>query len=141
MLQPQRQTEDGLPFHQAALPLMSSGLSAQVCQTSSDFTSITYFHCILFINLFNHFLQFSLSCAIFLSIFSSILYILLSLLYIVLFSSLSSSLFRSKRRRECGTYLATAHRHRRRPKMQKRDESYVIHLSSASLGSCDVYGQ
>ncbi|KDR13641.1 Homeotic protein female sterile [Zootermopsis nevadensis] len=26
---PQRQTEDGLPFHQAALPLMSSGLSSQ----------------------------------------------------------------------------------------------------------------
>ena len=28
-----------------------------------------------------------------------------------------------KRRRECGTYLATARRHRRRLKMQKRDES------------------
>ena len=28
----------------------------------------------------------------------------------------------SKRRRECGTYLATARRHRRRLKMQKRDE-------------------
>ena len=27
-----------------------------------------------------------------------------------------------KRRRECGTYLATARRHRRRLKMQKRDE-------------------
>ena len=27
-----------------------------------------------------------------------------------------------KRRRECGTYLATACRHRRRLKMQKRDE-------------------
>ena len=26
------------------------------------------------------------------------------------------------RRRECGTYLATARRHRRRIKMQKRDE-------------------
>ena len=57
-----------------------------------------------------------------------------------------------KRRRECGTYLATARRHRRRLKMQKRDElqlmkaavpaeNYVIHLSSASLVSCDVYGQ
>ena len=65
------------------------------------------------------------------------------------------------RRREYGTYLATARRHRRRLKMQKRDEScsfhpalrlqlmkaavpaesYVIHLSSASLFSCDVYGQ
>ena len=54
-----------------------------------------------------------------------------------------------KRRRECGTYLATACRHLRRLKMQKRDEedalqlmkaavpaeSYVIHLSSASLVS------
>ena len=73
------------------------------------------------------------------------------------------------RRREYGTYLATARRHRRRIKMQKRDElrsfqpalrpssaveedlqlmkatvsaeSYVIHLSSASLVSCDVYEQ
>ena len=27
-----------------------------------------------------------------------------------------------KRRRECGIYLATARRHRRRLKMQKRDE-------------------
>ena len=54
------------------------------------------------------------------------------------------------RRREYSTYLATACRHRRRLKMQKRDqlmkaavpaESYVIHLSSASLVSCDVYGQ
>jgi len=27
-----------------------------------------------------------------------------------------------KRRRECGTYLATARRHRRRLKMQNRDE-------------------
>ena len=27
-----------------------------------------------------------------------------------------------KRRRECGTYLATAHRHRRRIKMKRRDE-------------------
>ena len=35
-----------------------------------------------------------------------------------------SSLIRNvlKRRRECGTYLATARRHRRRLKMQKRDE-------------------
>ena len=56
------------------------------------------------------------------------------------------------KRREYGTYLATARRHRRRIKMQKRKplqlmkaavpaESYVIHLSSASLFSCDVYGQ
>ena len=61
------------------------------------------------------------------------------------------------RRREYGTYLATARRHRRRLKMQKRgeqrsfqpalrpssavEEDYVIHLSSASLFSCDVYGQ
>ena len=45
-----------------------------------------------------------------------------------------------KRRRECGTYLTTARRHLRRLKMQKRDESYVIHLSSASL-VCNVYGQ
>ena len=73
------------------------------------------------------------------------------------------------RMREYGTYLATASGHRRRIKMQNRDElrsfqpalrpssavglplqltkaavpaeSYAIHLSSASLFSCDVYGQ
>ena len=57
------------------------------------------------------------------------------------------------RRREYGTYLATARRHRRRIKMQKRDElrsfqpalrpSSAVEedLSSASLFSCDVYGQ
>ena len=36
------------------------------------------------------------------------------------------------RRREYGTYLPTA---------AVPAESYVIHLSSASLVSCDVYGQ
>ena len=33
------------------------------------------------------------------------------------------------RRREYGTYLATAHRHRRRLKMQNRDESRSFQLA------------
>ena len=39
-------------------------------------------------------------------------------------NDIQSSLIRNvlKRRRECGTYLATARRHCRRLKMQKRDE-------------------
>ena len=46
-----------------------------------------------------------------------------------------------KRRRECGTYLATARRPLQLMKAAVPAESYVIHLSSASLVSCDVYGQ
>ena len=40
-------------------------------------------------------------------------------IFVLLFVYIRSVL---KRRRECGTYLATARRHRRRLKMQKRDE-------------------
>ena len=46
------------------------------------------------------------------------------------------------RRREYGTYLATARRHPLQlMKAAVPAESYVIHFSSASLVSCDVYGQ
>ena len=45
------------------------------------------------------------------------------------------------RRREYGTYLATARRALQLMKAAVPAESYVIHLSSASLFSCDVYGQ
>ena len=45
------------------------------------------------------------------------------------------------RRREYGTYLATGRLPLQLMKAAVPAESYVIHLSYASLFSCDVYGQ